>query len=353
MAKKTTGFFDIIDKYDASKDNPSNNQHNNNNNDQNNKERQNKGNQNNNGSEKSKTKISKYFENPNMTYNRDMLYKCLINGDLEQMVVEIKSAKKHNKKRPKYIGIAFKDIKFASALPEAMKYVFGKKSDYELELISKKDVNYILDELLNFLTHYQSYELSYNRDAIESMVKAYITIVYRYSKSKVKKFKEIDMPEEMIKKIVVLTSGKNNMSSIYQLFKYFYREVSEGSTFNYSQKNILKILKICYDDNMKDILMYIMLERVPSKDKMTPKVVDIWTTIDKLMRDELEKLDKKDIVTIINGYIDERTKQEKNGRMYRRLGDRRTIHPDDYPKLTKIFDQIEEDDFSTINYLRR
>lgn len=345
MGKKTNGFLDIIDRYDANKENSNSVNKNNQNKDNNKSGKDN--------SDKSKTKISKFFENGDMTYNRNMIYQNLIDGDLEQMIVEIKSAKKGDKKKPKYINMAFKDIKFASALPEAMKYVFGKKSGYELELVSKKDVNYILDELLNFLVHYHSYDLPYNRDALDSMTKAYVSIVYRYSKSKVKKFKEIDMPEEMIKKVVVLTSGKNNMSSIYQLFKYFYREVSEGSTFNYSQKNILKILKICYNDNMKDILKYIMLERVPSKDKMNPKVMDVWATIDKLMRDELEKLDKRDLADVINGYIDERTKQEKNGRMFRRLGDRRTIHPDDYPKLTKVFEQIEEDDFSAINYLRR
>ena len=344
MSKQTNGNSDIFERFDSALNGNGN---------KNNNQNQKKNHDNNGNSEKSKTKIAKYFENNNSSYNRNAIYDALIKGDLEQMIVELKSSRKHEKKKPKYINIAFKDIKFASALPDAMKYVFGKKSNYELEKVSKKDVSYILDELLIFLTNYHSYDLNYNRDAIDMMVKAYVSIVYRYSKSKVKKFKEIDMPEDMIKKLVVLTSGKNNMSSIYHLFKYFYREVSDGSTFNFSQKNILKILKICYDDNMKEIVKYIMLERVPSKDKMTPKVMDIWATIDKLMRDELEKMDKKDIINIINGYIDERTRQERNGRMVRRLGDRRTIHPDDYPKITKIFEQIEEEDFSTINYLRR
>ena len=31
----------------------------------------------------------------------------------------------------------------------------------------------------------------------------------------------------------------------------------------------------------------------------------------------------------------------KNGKIKRRFGDRRTIHPDDYPKLTKVFENIE------------
>ena len=94
-----------------------------------------------------------------------------------------------------------------------------------------------------------------------------------------------------------------------------------------------------------------LLERVP-KYELTKPVSDLWVTLDEIMRDTLESLDKSEIEKVLKSYVSIRRAQEHNGKIRRRLGDRRTIHPDDYKKLTKVFESMEEKDFSVISLFR-
>ena len=124
---------------------------------------------------------------------------------------------------------------------------------------------------------------------------------------------------------------------------------------------MLKIFKICYGkDNMPNVMKCIMNERVsplqnnPFGDiKSNKGESEMWVLIDKTLRDYLESINKKDIKKIILAYIKERKLAKKHGDdARRRFGDRRAIHPDDYPNLTRVLEDLESNDFSIIEYLR-
>ena len=80
---------------------------------------------------------------------------------------------------------------------------------------------------------------------------------------------------------------------------------------------------------------------------------EIWVLVDQAMREYLERMPTKDLKKTILNYVKERKTSRKRGdNVRRRFGDRRTIHPDDYPKLTRVLETLERDDFSIIEYLR-
>lgn len=319
---------------------------------------QNQGNNNknwNNGNSKkqnvSNNALAKIISNEG-NYDRDDMLNILIkkNG-LIDMISDIKKAKKKNDKKPYYISMTFRDIVFASALPEAISKL-SKKDDYGESQLSKKDINVLLDEILIFLGNSYDQRLvqRYGEESVESMRKAYTNVLYKFNKKKVKKFKKdiSNMPESMAKQIIILTAGED-LRSIYRLLKFIY---SESDSYSFDKKTLCKILKICYGkDNMNEVIKYLMLEK--ANNAMSKSAEDVWVTIDKLIRDELEDMSKRDIEKIISDYISERKRQEKNGIIPRRFGNRKSIHPDDYPKLTKVCDKIEEEDFSIITYLRK
>ena len=286
------------------------------------------------------------------TYDRDDVLNVLVKKNaLLDMIDDLKKSKKKKEKKPYYISIVFRDIVFASALPEAIEKL-SKKDEFGESKLGKKEMNLLLDEILNFLGNSYDGRLiqKYGEESVNSMRKAYTNILYKFNKKKVKKFKKdiSNMPESMVKQIIILTAGED-LRTIYRLLKFIY---SEADNYSFDKKTLLKIFKICYGkDNLSEIIKYLMLER--RNGSMTKSVEDIWVIIDKLIRDELEDMTKKDIEDIIYGYISERKRQEKNGLIPRRFGNRKTIHPDDYPKLTKVCDKIEENDFSVISYLRK
>lgn len=284
-------------------------------------------------------------------YDRDDMYNAMVKQDgLVKLIEDLKHWRKDPKsKKPSYVYNLLRNIVFASALPEAVDKLC-KKDDFGDATISKSDMDYLMDEILQFLNNSYDYNLikQYGEDSVESMRKAYINILYKFNKKKVKKFKDIkNMPESMAKQLIVLTAGENVRNTIYRLLKFLYSEVNE---FTFNKKNVTKIFKICYGkSNMRDVVKYLMLEKYT---QTSGKVADLWIIIDQIIRDELEDMEKKEIEKIIKEYISERKRQERNGRIQRRFGDRRTIHPDDYPKLTKVFENIEARDFSIISYLR-
>lgn len=310
---------------------------------------------------KNKNPLMNLYTNDNKVkvYDRDDMLDILIkkNG-LLMMIADIKKWRKNsnNINTNSYVFHAVRDIIFASALPEAIDKVFlnkDKKYKDNKYDVSKKDLDYLMDEILYFCNGRNNKLVDkYGYDAVESMIKAYTNILYKLNKKKIKKFKDIEgLPDVIVKRIVVLTAGKSISNSIYQLLKYFY-EIENERSFNFTKKNLIKIFKACYGKkSMPEVAKCLMLERVP-KYELTKPVSDLWVTLDEIMRDTLESLDKSEIEKILKSYVSIRRAQEHNGKIRRRLGDRRTIHPDDYKKLTKVFESMEEKDFSVISLFR-
>ena len=310
---------------------------------------------------KNKNPLMNLYTNDNKVkvYDRDDMLDILIkkNG-LLMMIADIKKWRKNsnNINTNSYVFHAVRDIIFASALPEAIDKVFlnkDKKYKDNKYDVSKKDLDYLMDEILYFCNGRNNKLVDkYGYDAVESMIKAYTNILYKLNKKKIKKFKDIEgIPDVIVKRIIVLTAGKSISNSIYQLLKYFY-EIENERSFNFTKKNLIKIFKACYGKkSMPEVAKCLMLERVP-KYELTKPVSDLWVTLDEIMRDTLESLDKSEIEKILKSYVSIRRAQEHNGKIRRRLGDRRTIHPDDYKKLTKVFESMEEKDFSVISLFR-
>ena len=324
-------------------------------------ETDNKKNNNKHDNKKSKNPLALIYQsndNKRKVYDRDEMLNILINKNgLFMMIDDIKKNRKNNNiNTNSYVFFAIRDIIFASALPEAIdKIFFNKNKDYKNNKynITKKDLDYLMDEILYFCNGKNNKLIDkYGYDAVSSMIKAYTNILYKLNKKKIKKFKDIDgIPDIIVKRIIVLTAGKNISNSIYQLLKYFY-EIENEKSFNFTKKNLIKIFKACYGKkSMPEVAKCLMLERVP-KYELTKPVSDLWVTLDEIMRDTLEDLDKSEIEKILKSYVQIRRSQEHNGKIRRRLGDRRTIHPDDYKKLTKVFEAMEEKDFSVISLFR-
>ena len=324
--------------------------------------------ENNNGGKKEKNfnkNVESYWDNPlckflkkDIVYDRDDVYNVLVkkNG-LIKMIEDLKSYHKdHKQKKPTYPYLLLRDIVFASALPDAIDKV-TKKDEFESYTATKKDLEYLMDEIIMFLKNANDGNLirKYGEDGVKSMQNAYINILYKFNKKKVKKFKDIKgISDQMAKQLIVMSSGKSINQTIYQVLKYLYNE-ADNIEFTINKKNILKIFKICYGkDNIKDIIKCLMLERnIPAiHDKMSQKASTIWIIIDQIIIDELEDMDKKDIEKIIKSYINDRKHQETDRRIPRRFTGSKSIFEDDYPKLTKVLKKIENKDFSVAGYLK-
>ena len=155
----------------------------------------------------------------------------------------------------------------------------------------------------------------------------------------------------MLKRLVVLTAGKSIQNSIYQLLNYLYK-VADNRSFNFSKKNTVKLFKACYGKKaMPEVAKCLLLERVPKFELSKPSE-DLWMTLDEIMRDTLEDLSKDEIEKILKEFVTARRRQEQNNKIPRRLGNRLSIHSDDYKKLTSVFDKMEKKDFSVIGYFR-
>ena len=120
----------------------------------------------------------------NGAYDRQDVINILVkkNG-LADLIDDLKKAKKKNIKKPFYISMLFRDIVFASALPEAIDKLI-KKDEFGETKISKKDINVLLDEILTFLSNSYDNKLiqKYGEESVESMRKAYTNILYRFNK---------------------------------------------------------------------------------------------------------------------------------------------------------------------------
>ena len=290
-------------------------------------------------------------------YDREIIYRALIKQDgLYKMIRDLNEWGGDPKKRkPTYINFCLKDIAVAAALPQAIDDVLKEKK-YDL---SKKDFKLFMNEILNVIRNSKNDTLlqRYNKEAIEKILKSYGDILYKLNKKKGKKLKELNLEDKAVKDIISLTAGTPD-ATVYQLLRYFYNNAND---LNMSEKLMLKIFKICYGkDNMPNVMKCIMNERVsplqnnPFGDiKSNKGESEMWVLIDKTLRDYLESINKKDIKKIILAYIKERKLAKKHGDdARRRFGDRRAIHPDDYPNLTRVLEDLESNDFSIIEYLR-
>lgn len=318
---------------------------------------------------KDKNKDKKSFNNPviklireHNVYDKNSIYKALVKQDgLYKMIRDLKEwAKdpKHNK-RPAYISNILRDVVVAAALPDAIDDVL-KSGKYDLK---KDDFDPLLDEIHAFIRNSNSdsqLNSSYSKETIEAMREAYTSILYKFNKKKVKKFKELSIDEGISKKLVILTAGKNPNSSIYSVLRFLYNNANQ---LDLSEKMLIKIFKICYGkDSMPEVIKCIMNEKVIPMHSSSPLLLknntsyaesDMYALIDKLMLDQLEKMGTKEMKRTILAYVKERKLAKKRGdTIRRRFGDRRCIHPEDYAKLTKVLDELENDDFSIIEYLR-
>ena len=293
-------------------------------------------------------------------YDKSDVYKALVKQDgLYKMIKDLKEWSKNPKhKKPNYIYHVLRDIVVAAALPSAIKTI-ENNDNYDID---KKDWDLLLDEILSVVrtsNDDQNLNRKYSEESIEAIREAYISILYKFNKKKMKKFKEINLDEGIAKKIIVLTAGKNPNNSIYALLRFLY---NNSSNIELSEKIIVKIFKICYGkDSIPEVIKCIMNEKCNPIAKASfmreagnvREESQMWVLIDKIMRDQLEDMGKKDREKTILAYIKERKIAKKRGdTSRRRFGDRRSIHPEDYPKLTATLEDLESDDFSIIEYLR-
>lgn len=297
------------------------------------------------------------YVNSDIPYDRsDMLNAMVKKNGLIIMINDLKKSRENNKKKPFYSHILVRDIIFAAALPEALEKICDKNED-----IKKKDIEYLMDEILSFLNSSYDNNLmaKYDKESIDAMRNAYINILYKYNKKKVKKYKEIpNMDEAIAKQLVIITAGKNVRTSIYHLLKYFYTfDRKEHPDLELTANVIEKIFKVSYGkSNMNEVLKYVMLEKSnPQMFKNMPgsidKLWDVSTELDTFMLTKLESLNRKELESVIKSFVQERRMQEKEYRIQRRFS-RNTIHPDDYSKIISVCDSIEEKDFSVSRYLK-
>ena len=326
---------------------------------QNNKNRnnQNNNNQNNKKNNKKRNQLKELYigKSNNKVYDRDHILNLLVKKEcLLEMISDLKKIKKSNENGYSYITTAIRDIIFASALPEAIDKVFGKDKKYVDNRfgVTKKDLDYLMDEILYFCNSRNDKLIhKYGSEAVKSMIEAYTNILYKLNKKKMKKFKDINISDKMVKRLVVLTAGKTIQNSIYQLLNYLYK-VADDRSFSFSKKNTIKLFKACYGKkSMPEVAKCLLLERVP-KFELSKSSEDLWMTLDEIMRDTLEELSKDEIEKILKEFVTTRRRQEQNNKIPRRLGNRLSIHRDDYKKLTTVFDKLEKKDFSVIGYFR-
>lgn len=345
--------------------NNNNSNNNNNRNYDNNRDRNNNNNNFNNNNNNFNNPVTKVMRNQD--YDRSDIIKALTkkNG-LSIMIEDLKKFKENPQgRRPFYITESIRDIIFASAISELLSKILDDKKLYQEYGIDKDDMELFMDEIVYFINNSYDDQTKnrYTEESLDYMRRAYNSILYSFSKKKMKKFKEVKgLSESLSKKLVILSSGTNVSVSIYKVLKLLYTEtVALGLDKDFDNidnvkpyvENIWKIFKCCYPGKKKDIIKYLMLEK---RNDSRVNVTDIgynnvWLIIDEIISDKLESMEKKDKEDIIRGFIKERKRQEKDRRIPRRFN-KRSIHPDDYPKLMKFLDDFERKDFSIVEYLR-
>lgn len=342
------------------------NNHNKNNNKRNNNHnnnRNNRGNYENNRNDKNKEK--NHFKNPlvkifdqrggsTRRYKSKEVKKIVLDTGISCMLQDLKKWKKNNGKRPHYVMNALRDIMFAAVLDKAIKKGLDDKK------FKKKDLDYLFNEILSYLHNQPKNAFDkdiYDRDTLKDIEEIYKAIIYKFNKKRISKLlKDVKgMSETNAKRIAILTASKDVRGTLYTLTNFLYHKVYFGGSedsFQCSNKNIKKLFENCYGKTkFKEVLLYLMLE-YNKKNSLSNGQLDAWSTIDQIMRDEIEKLPKKDIKKLFLEYADIRHSQELDRKINRRLGDIRTLHPDDYPKMLDVFNEIEQDDISLRRFFR-
>lgn len=288
----------------------------------------------------------------------EMLDDLTTKNGLIDMLQDIRNCNKKNMKLPYYVNEIFKNPAFAAALVEVLDEYYNKKDPLGRVLIDKKDMNILLDRMIYFYEYGPKYKnQKYVRaEAIDYCMKTYHSLILKYSKKKINKLrKELPkMPKEVAKLIAAITAG-GNIRTIYALIDYFYIDAKE---FKFSEKAIRTIFKICYPKvEKRELVKALMLEKRPNGDPIyrggrSHEADVVWSKVDKIMRDELEKFSVEEIESLIREYIDIRKKTERKYRAPRRFGNRKAYHPDDFHKIVSTCEKIEAEDRSLLPWLR-
>lgn len=308
----------------------------------------------NNEKHQSKNPVVKIIDK-SIYYNRDTIYHALVKGGgLKMMLKDISKDNKNCDNNRKYVKRVLCDINVVAALPKAMDSVLKDKS------VKKKDFKPLIDEILYVVrTSYRDSMLEdkYGRESVEAIRKTYMHIANKFNKKLSKRLRELDIDDNIINNIITMTGGYPS-TTIYQFLQYLYKHADE---LDMTEKKFYKLLKTCYGkENINECIKCIMKEKVNNNkfnnyqnDGSTPQM-DMWMIVDNTMRDVLENMSRKDMRWTITQYIKERAIafNKYSDRSKSRFGDWRSISTEDYPNLTTMLTQMEEDDISIRQYLR-
>lgn len=286
----------------------------------------------------------------------DDIRKLLSKGGLEEIITDLYKWRVKNESRPEYALNAIFDPLFVAA--------FNKKTlkllkEYESGEKSKKKVNIFYAEINTCLFRLKrdASKLDrniYTSEIVQSMITIYTNILLKGNDEMVSKLtKKIDaFNEDDAMAVAVLVAGGNVERSLYNLNNYLYYNIGSRGTTDESSalstKDIKKLYSLCYGDESKDeIILTLMLEKnIKSNLSNSVSGSYTWSSIDEYLLKNLEDMGAANVKKIIYKFAKRRQSQEQTNRIIRRLGDSRAIHADDYPKLSRIFSDIEEDDIT-------
>jgi hypothetical protein len=280
----------------------------------------------------------------------------LIEEGLATMIKDIKEAKKNKQQFPQYVVNAVYDVAFCVRLEQSVTKCIANGD------IKKKDLILIWQPVMDFIAKLnmsQEMQIFGNQEVIDDMKAKYVAMLVEFNSKKYDKLKKNieGITDKDARFIAAFSCGKST-DTVYNILKYLYLEVGkrgkfEDGMFSTENKSLIEIFKICYGkDCMEEIVLKLMLEPNIKATLKTEVQGEIWATLDEILRDELESLKPKRIKEIIDEYIKERINQERKFVITRRLGDRRTIHQDDYPKINAAFADVELENFTVKKYLR-
>lgn len=353
-------FNDFIEYDEDVKARQQNQNNNNNNRNDQNSNNENKNNDRFEGRDVSNNILRQTIEEHDYYRKDEMIYKLTKQNGLIDMIEDIKNCKKKNLKTPSYVEKLFKDIEFLRALVEVLDEYCDKEDPFGRVLVSKKDMNIIFDNMYISIKNIEKYKkgkFGISDKTGEEMTRLYNYTITKHNKKKIKKLmKECPkVPITIARIIASLCAGGNIDLTLYTLLRYMYKDATE---FKFTEKIIRTVFKIFYPkEDHKKLIEALMLEKRPNGDPiyrttLSEEMDIVWSKVDKIMREELEKLSMDEIEEIIRDYIKKRKQQERKYRLPRRFGNRKAYHPDDFRKIVTVCEKIEEQDRSLLPYLR-
>jgi hypothetical protein len=358
------------------RDTRNNNDNRNNNNRYDNNRRDNRDNSNRNDNRNNSGDKQQYSGGGNNTFNKRALYsifnkpgggirsgkssedirKLLRNGGLDEIITDLYKWRVKNEPRPEYAVNAIFDPLFVAA--------FNKKTlellkEYDSGEKNLKKINVFYNEVnaCLFRLKRDASKLDkniYTTEIVQDMMTLYTKILLKGSNDIVKKItKKLEiLTEDDAMAIAVLVAGGDPERSMYNLNNYLYHSVGSRSSVegesSLSTKDIKKLYSLCYgDEKQEEIVLTLMLEKnIKSSLSRSVNASYTWSAIDEYLLKTFEDMPTKTISKILYKFAKKRQSQEQTGSVIRRLGDSRSIHSDDYPKLAGVFKDIEEDDIT-------